>query len=325
MTVIVGIHGLANKPPKDVLTEWWDLSIKEGLKKNEKKDAPGYRFEMVFWADLLYRVLQHHEPDFTFDKLYNDQPYIEADELKEHDDNWLDKVREYGEDLGGSLVDTIHRNFGTDALSKVVVDKVLRDLSFYYDEDQNIAYRKGGPKDGQKALARRVLMDELKDHLLNLEREDNDEVVLISHSMGSIIAYDVLREIGRDNPDFKIEYFLTIGSPLGLPTVKANVHKVNKDRDKKDWVRTPTVVRKRWINFADRRDLVSLDNHLKGDYGENADGIEVEDDIVHNDYRGERNREGKFVTDRRDAKANPHKSYGYLRTPEMSDFLTSVI
>ena len=32
--IIVGIHGLANKPEKDVLAEWWVKSIREGLAKN---------------------------------------------------------------------------------------------------------------------------------------------------------------------------------------------------------------------------------------------------------------------------------------------------
>ncbi len=31
--VIVGIHGLANKPKKDILTDWWEKSIKERLNK----------------------------------------------------------------------------------------------------------------------------------------------------------------------------------------------------------------------------------------------------------------------------------------------------
>ena len=31
--VIIGIHGLGNKPPKDILEKWWKLSIEEGFKK----------------------------------------------------------------------------------------------------------------------------------------------------------------------------------------------------------------------------------------------------------------------------------------------------
>ena len=31
--IIIGIHGLANKPNKKTLEDWWKKSILEGLKK----------------------------------------------------------------------------------------------------------------------------------------------------------------------------------------------------------------------------------------------------------------------------------------------------
>ena len=65
----------------------------------------------------------------------------------------------------------------------------------------------------------------------------------------------------------------------------------------------------RWTNLADRRDPVSLDIRLRDDYDENDRGVKVKDDLVYNDYV---NGEGE---------GNAHKSYGYLRTPE----LTSIV
>ena len=53
--IIVGIHGLANKPPKDDLTEYWRKSIAEGLRKNCAIKKPNFDFRMVYWADLLYK------------------------------------------------------------------------------------------------------------------------------------------------------------------------------------------------------------------------------------------------------------------------------
>ena len=32
--IIIGIHGLANKPDKTTLSDWWEKSIREGLNKN---------------------------------------------------------------------------------------------------------------------------------------------------------------------------------------------------------------------------------------------------------------------------------------------------
>ena len=133
-------------------------------------------------------------------------------------------------------------------------------------------------------------------------------IMLVAHSMGSIIAYDVLTLLGQSDPGFEVDHFVTIGSPLGLPHVRNKIVQEFTHRgDKEDRVRTPTVVKNRWVNFADRKDPVALDVHLGDDYGENAGGVACEDDLVHNDYR---------VTDEKDR--NRHKSYGYLRTPEFS-------
>ena len=34
--VIIGVHGLANKPPEKTLTEYWTKSILEGLERNRR-------------------------------------------------------------------------------------------------------------------------------------------------------------------------------------------------------------------------------------------------------------------------------------------------
>jgi len=52
--VIIGIHGLGNKPPKETLERWWMNSMQEGLIKLGKPlELP--KFEMVHWADVLYK------------------------------------------------------------------------------------------------------------------------------------------------------------------------------------------------------------------------------------------------------------------------------
>ena len=176
----------------------------------------------------------------------------------------------------------------------------LKDLAFYYDEERQI--RDGN---GQMGQARRVLMDGLMNTLVPLR---GDRLMLIAHSMGSIIAYDVLRDLGRQDRDFPIHRFVTIGSPLGLFEVKNRVY-TERIAFSDVPVRTPTVVTDGWVNYADRWDPVAFDIHLGDDYQPNGAGVRVVDDLVLNDYispKGER---------------NSHKSYGYLRTPELSDYI----
>ncbi len=70
--VIIGIHGLANKPPQNILEDWWKKSIVEGLRVNEQIQNVDLNFKMVYWADLLHKYPLHRENAFSFDDAYID-------------------------------------------------------------------------------------------------------------------------------------------------------------------------------------------------------------------------------------------------------------
>ncbi len=299
--IIIGIHGLANKPPGEELSDWWRKSLVEGL-KNRGGQNPEFEFDMVYWADLLYKAPLHTDEMFSFDALYNNEPYatVKPSDLQEHRDSWQDNVHAKVLDVGGSLADIYRRKFGSGALTSWFLGKLLKDLAFYYDENRKLKNRSGQPE-----VARKVLEDELKNTLI---AEKEKEIMLIAHSMGTIIAYNVLRDLGQSTAGVKVAHFVTIGSPLGLPYVKTEIE---KERGYDPTVRTPSIVTQSWVNFADRKDPVALDIHLHDDYKKNKSGFRVKDDLIRNDYH--------TLDDKGDPKRNHHKSYGYLRAPELSD------
>ncbi|MEW6533996.1 MAG: alpha/beta hydrolase [Candidatus Auribacterota bacterium] len=304
--VIIGIHGLANKPPKESLEKWWKQSILEGLAKNCGLNNPKFDFKMVYWADLLYKYPLHDDQNFNFDKLYNTEPYIEAKPgaLKKYKDSWKDAIRAKALDLAGLTLDKFKNDHPyVGVFADWALDKLLRDLAFYYDNGRKIKSRSG-----ELELARKVLQDELKKALL--ENKDND-IMLIAHSMGTIISYDVLRDLGQSTEKIGISHFITIGSPLGLPHVKG---KIIQERKYDPSVRTPSIVTNKWINFSDKKDPVAVDIHLRDDYAQNDNGIQVIDDVILNDYQKPS-----------DNKNNHHKSYGYLRAPELSESIYGFI
>lgn len=116
---------------------------------------------------------------------------------------------------------------------------------------------------------------------------DTAPCVVIAHSMGSIVAYDVLHALG-DVVD--VPAWVTLGSPLGFSAVQ-------------DYLPRPLIVPcgvRTWRNFADRLDPVALDRSLANEF-EPAGSIQ--DALIVN-------RETASA-----AGSHPHSVTGYLRHP----------
>ncbi len=302
--IIIGIHGLSNKPTKFVLASYWKRSLEEGLKNVGYSDE--IPFESVHWADLLYKHPLHECKDFDFDSLFNEEPYVPAKDgaLREYIDSRKDDLMASALSAIGDMVDYLKRHYDTNKLADWVLRKWLKDLAFYYATARCLRDRNGNLGPASEVLQRELLTA--------LRKHKGKDIMLIAHSMGSIISYDTLWNIGQseaeEDADLVVPYFVTIGSPLGLPHVKHKIIETCQDDGENEaaQVCTPPIVTKSWMNYADRKDPVAADVHLRDDYRANACGVRVVDDLVVNDYQAP-NREH-----------NPHKSYGYLRTPELS-------
>lgn len=93
--------------------------------------------------------------------------------------------------------------------------------------------------------------------------------VVISHSLGTVIAFKLLREMEQNGNAVEIPLFITMGSPLAVEAFKS---KLGLPRRKSALV-------KRWVNFYDPSDFVSLGKPL--DEENFANGI-VNDGKVRN-------------------------------------------
>lgn len=143
--------------------------------------------------------------------------------------------------------------------------------------------------------ARERMLDSLADRL----RGGGEPFVVIGHSLGSVIAYEQLRRFKGDDCD--VALFVTIGSPLGMKEIQDHLRTTGK-------LRTPECVRK-WLNFSDPLDNVSIDASLGGEYEANArHSAEVEDMSVENTHRSD----------------NPHSGSGYLATEQVRDAVREV-
>jgi hypothetical protein len=298
--VIIGIHGLGNKPPKQILESWWKLAMAEGLSTNNYKNLLP-KFEMVFWADILHeKRLDVNETDVN-SPLYLDERYAPAPEYFPVEDHSTRKmlVDYLGRQINRMFLNedlSLNYTFITDS----IISRYFRDLEIYYSEDSN---PENTPIQKANVLIRERLYNKLLEH-------KNDEIMLISHSMGSIIAYDVLTFLA---PDIKINTFVTMGSPLSFPVIISKIASEQRKRNINNVrLTTPERITKNWFNFSDILDKIAFNYALSNDFLPNQSGIKPIDYLVTNNY---------VLNDIR----NPHKSFGYLRTPEFSKILNDFI
>ncbi len=132
---------------------------------------------------------------------------------------------------------------------------------------------------------------------------DGERILLIGHSMGSIIAYDALWELWHEeNNRGRVDLFLTLGSPLGMRFVQKRLVGFHE----KNARRFPGNIR-RWKNVATQGDLTALDPTLHDDFKPmiRLGLTQAIEDV----------REGVFGYFRDQEGLNVHRSYGYLVQP----------
>jgi Lipase (class 3) len=92
-------------------------------------------------------------------------------------------------------------------------------------------------------LTNRTIKNQINTHIENIF---NDEpCVVVGHSLGSVVSYLVL----KNNPQLKVKKFITIGSPLGLYSLRNYLEQP---------LEMPACVQNGWFNAYDDGDYIAL-------------------------------------------------------------------
>lgn len=180
-----------------------------------------------------------------------------------------------------------------DLMADEHVKAMIHDTDRYFNNTEGIADQ-----------VREILMAGI------LDCTKNCKVLLIGHSMGSIISYDTLSQLQESGFQGKlVDLFLTIGSPLGLRFTQERLYNYSQT----DSTQLPANI-KVWHNVSARGDLVSVDTTLANDFALMKTENLLEDIVDHtsNVFNWYRNNEGY----------NFHSSYGYLVEPTASKIIT---
>lgn len=278
--VILFVPGMKPKPEPDLHRQQIWRTMLEGVRRADASVAAsmaacGDCLTLADWTWVFYNSRVDIEPDVAaIDELLRKPGPTDEDTAEAR--SWGKRLKRFAYLLGDMLPFLIPH------LADERMQVTLSDVRRYVNDVGGIGRR----------IRRRV------ETRLDAAWRDGRPVLLIGHSLGSVIAWDALWELSRgDAKPGRVELFLTLGSPLGQRFVQSRL----KGHDARGPDRYPDNIR-RWVNIAAIGELTALDRSFRRDYGEMlAAGLvgEIEDYEVLNFFR-------------RDGELNVHSEYGYL-------------
>lgn len=288
--IVIGIHGLGEKPPENVLRSWWLQSLHEGALRYQV-DLKDLDFELVYWADILHPVPLDPEVSDQESPLHIAEPYVPRMRATPPRTPGLRRrIASFLEEKFSRIILNEDFTINYQSVTDRLIRRYFKDLDAYYATEPD--HPGAGPTARQRIRNRLAAV---------LEKHQGDRILLIAHSMGSIVAFDVLNL----HPHLEVDTLVTVGSPLGFPVVISRIAGDRRDTGLPEGgLPIPEGICRQWLNLADVEDYVAFDFHLADDFLPNRRGVQPIDLQVTNDYVYRRHR-------------NPHKIYGYLRTREL--------
>lgn len=285
MPHITFIHGISNKPAPQPLVDLWCRSLADATGLD--LGAEGVSCSMVYWADVMYAAplgggaAEEHATDESVAESAStgedNDPTIGVADMDAAEQMWTAKLATklavplVAEALSEAVVEaaptrvqeTLERIPLPWFVKERVMKRLLRDVHHYLF---NVEF---SPRPGSTYK----VQDEIRARMIKALDEGAQKPgphVVVSHSMGTVIAYDCLKRVAQAPV---VDALMTIGSPLGIDEIQ--------DKMQPEWTRDNGFpfekVRGRWVNVYDHLDPVAgFDPNFGNDYRRDRQNI-VED------------------------------------------------
>lgn len=282
--LLLYIPGLLPKPEPERHREALYRCLLTGVRQADANvadaiDAQDRSFDLVSWTFDFYREHRDIALDVAAIEQVIAQP-VASERDRAEADSWQRRLTRFLYQLGDRLPFLIPH------LASERTEVHLRDLRRYLNNKNDIAEH-----------TREMLKLPLR-----AASEAGRPILLLAHSMGSVIAWDALWQMTHEHHDrVNVDLLVTMGSPLGQNFLQKRI----KGSDRSGAERFPHAVR-RWVNIAAVGDLTALDPHLQNDFADMTRGglvDSIEDVEIFNSYR-------------LDGELNTHAEYGYLANAE---------
>lgn len=299
-TILI-VHGRNFKPSATELRNIWIEAIGHGVGRDHPRKLAAFKAskkEFVYYGDISNRYLRSIGREYNMSADIRDRKNT-LRALRTHRSNEFTKGR-YNKLPGKNSIkegfaDALAGPLNWFGLSKTLIRSVAPDMEEYWNPDSAF----GSDVRFQMVAPLRKAMDR------------GDKILVIAHSLGTMVAYDTLWKFSRTGEyrDYwkkKIDLWITLGSPLGDETVKDNLRGAMASRERK----YPANVT-RWENVAAEDDYISHDQRVKNDYKKMLRFGLVNQLRDHRIYN----------LAVRNGRSNPHSSVGYLVNPKVSKLI----
>ena len=307
MKKIIYIHGIGQQANAENLKREWDLALFG--KAMDGKDPSHQGTSMAYWADLM-----HDPASQQIENLRAKSMRIVVEQYRVNRAAFRDEAIDYEQIVKDAEVPVRERQEAINFLRKISAQ-----IKLPIEDESIVSFSGMGaraiplPSFWRQAVAKQLLSwllpevakyfyneklrEQMRSRLRDLIKSCHQPFVIVSHSLGTVIAFDVLSE------DFKrhnCDLFVTMGSPLGIQEVQDVIVKGGGE------LKVPSGVRA-WRNYADRIDLVALDAGLTNDFQPREIQVGSVSKLV-------TIRDSRILNERTFSirKFNPHSSIGYL-------------
>jgi len=283
--IIIYVPGMKPKPPpRDHREMLWRCML-DGVRRADPSGAGLLRarpeiFCLAAWSKLFYRDQTSVEPDLPgIERLLRLDGPEPADAREAM--HWHKRIAQFVYLLSDAFPALI------DLVANPAMKATLQDARRYFRNE-----------DDRATLIRARVAEDLR-----AATDAGKRIMVIAHSLGSVIAFDTFWELSRlENSNVRIDAFVTLGSPLGLNYVQHRMLGAHETGLR----RFPDNIRS-WSNLSAIGELTSLDRSMSDDYALMVEGGLIEKIIDHTRLR---------TYFRGPLGLNVHKCYGYMANIE---------
>ena len=245
MRNLVLVHGRSQQN-KDAaaLKEEWLASLRAGLAKSRlEMPVPDERVRFPFYGDTLWQMVQGRPQEEVADVI------VRGEGAGEEERAFVERVLREVQAEAGISDEQVREVLGAEVVERGPLNwewtqGVLRAI------DRFVPFGSGASialftRDVYRYLTSAGIRDRIETGIL-AAMEPGVPSVVVAHSLGTVVAYNLLRREGR-NRGWEVPLFVTLGSPLGIAEIKRRLAPIGHP-----------ACAARWKNAMDQRDVVAL-------------------------------------------------------------------